>query len=148
MTETPAETTPAGTSGPERCVVVVDRDLPPGLATNAAAVLALSVGARYPDLPGDDLVDADAGVHPGLIPMGLPVLAAPAATLAGLRAAALARDLFVVSFPTAGQQTTDYADFTQTVAATHPDDLTYLGLALCGAAKPVRRLTGGLPLLR
>lgn len=60
------------TTQPERCIIVVDQTLPPGLAANAAAVLPLSIGARFPQLPGHDLVDADSFAHPGLIPIGLP----------------------------------------------------------------------------
>src|SRR5918992_2780684 len=41
----------------ERCVIVVDEDLPAGLAANAAAVLALTLGAREPELVGADFVD-------------------------------------------------------------------------------------------
>ena len=48
----------------ERCVIVVDESLPAGLAANAAAVLALTLGAREPDLVGADFVDADAQPHP------------------------------------------------------------------------------------
>lgn len=44
---------------PERCVIVLDEALPPGLAANAAAVLALSIGGLFPQVPGHDLVDAD-----------------------------------------------------------------------------------------
>ena len=55
-------------SMPERCVIVVDESLPPGLAANAAAVLALTLGAREPALVGADLVDADDRSHPGLFP--------------------------------------------------------------------------------
>ena len=86
---------------PERCVIVVDQALPPGLAGNAAAVLALSVGAAFSQLPGQDLVDADGSRHPGLIPMGLPVLAAPTDRLPDLRTAALDAGLHVVDFPAA-----------------------------------------------
>lgn len=133
---------------PERCVLVVDQSLPPGLAANAAAVLALTVGARLPQLPGPDLTDADGSLHPGLIPMGLPVLAAPADRLGPLRRAALAAELLVVDFPTAGQQTTDYAAFARSVASTPTAGLGYLGVAVCGAGKSIRKLTGGFPLLR
>ena len=133
---------------PERLVVVVDRSLPPGLAANAAAVLALSVGARFPDLPGRDLLDADGVAHPGLLPTGLPVLAAPADLLPALRTAAIEAGLDVLAFPTAGQQTTDYEAFAATVAGTPTAQLTYLALLLGGPAKPVRRLTGGFALLR
>lgn len=133
---------------PERCALVVDANLPPGLAANAAAVLALSIGARYPDLPGLDLVDADGAVHPGLIPMGLPVLSAPTERLGLVRTAALDAGLHVIDFPTAGQQTTDYTAFAASVADTPTAGLGYLGLALCGPSKTVRKLTGGFPLLR
>lgn len=133
---------------PDRYVLVVDESLPPGLAANAAAVLALSLGAGAPHLPGRDVVDADGGVHPGLIPVGLPVLSAPRDRLGALRTAALDVGLHVIDFPVAGQQTTDYDAFAASVAGTPAADLTYLGLALCGPAKPVRRLTGGLSLLR
>lgn len=135
-------------ASPERCVLVLDEALPPGLAANAAAVLALSIGASFPDLPGPTLVDADGAVHPGLIPMGLPVLSAPAQQLGDLRTAALASGVHVIDFPTAGQQTTDYATFAASIANTSTAELAYLGLALCGPSKAVRKLTGGLPLLR
>ena len=59
---------------PERCVIVIDEELPPGLAANAAAVLALTLGAIEPALVGAEFLDADEGAHPGLIPTGLPVL--------------------------------------------------------------------------
>jgi hypothetical protein len=53
---------------PERCVIVVDEALPPRLAANAAAVLALTLGALEPALAGADFVDGDEEAHPGLIP--------------------------------------------------------------------------------
>lgn len=136
------------TTQPERCVIVVDQTLPPGLAANAAAVLALSIGAWFPQLPGHDMVDADGSAHPGLIPMGLPVLSAPADRLTDLRSAAINAGLAVIDFPTAGQQTTDYDAFAGAVAGTPSAELTYLGVALCGPNKSVRKLTGGFPLLR
>ncbi|HTJ98435.1 MAG TPA: DUF2000 family protein, partial [Bordetella sp.] len=59
----------AGFPIPERCVVVVDKQLPAGRAANAAAVLALTIGQRYPALVGQPLVDASGVEHPGLIPI-------------------------------------------------------------------------------
>ncbi len=136
------------TTLPARCVVVVDQALPPGLAANATAVLALSIGARFPQLPGHDPVDADGFAHAGLIPMGLPVLSAPGDRLTALRAAAIDAGLTVIDFPTVGQQTTDYDAFAAAVLGTPSAELTYLGIALCGSNRPVRKLTGGFPLLR
>jgi hypothetical protein len=133
---------------PERCIIVVDQDLPPGLAANAAAVLALTLGAREPDLAGVGFVDGDGQPHPGLIPIGLPVLKAPRAKLGDLRGQAADAGLGVIDFPTLGQQTTDYEAFRSAVAATPAGELEYLGLAVYGAGRPVRRLTGNLALLR
>jgi hypothetical protein len=130
------------------CVIVLDGTLAPGLAANAAAVLALTLGVRSPELVGDDVIDADRQRHPGLIPQGLPVLRAPRAELGRLRAAARAAGLDVVDFPVFGQQTTDYDEFRRHVADTPTDELEYLGIALHGERRTVRRLTGSLPLLR
>ena len=132
----------------ERCVIVVDEDLPAGLAANAAAVLALTLGAREPGLVGADFVDADAEPHPGLIPIGLPVLRAPRIDLVELRRRAAADRVTVVDFPVFGQQTNDYEEFRGMVAATPAAELSYLGVALSGSARAVRRLTGRLALLR
>ena len=132
----------------DRCVIVVDEDLPAGLAANAAAVLALTLGAREPGLVGADFVDADAGRHPGLIPIGLPVLRATRDDLVEIRRSAAVDGVGVVDFPAFGQQTNDYDEFRGMVAATRAADLSYLGVALSGSARAVRRLTGRLALLR
>jgi hypothetical protein len=131
-----------------RTVVVLDRDLPKGLAANAAAVLALTLGARRPALVGADFEDAAGGAHLGLFPAGLPVLCAGAAELRALREAALERGLLVVDMPAFGQQTNDYAEFRAAVARTAPDRLDYLGMLISGPKKPVRAVTGQLALLR
>jgi hypothetical protein len=132
----------------ERCVIVVDEDLPAGLAANAAAVLALTLGAREPDLVGEDFVDADAQAHPGLIPIGLPILRASRDELVELRRRAGADGVSVVDFPVFGQRTNDYDEFRGMVAATPAAELSYLGVAVSGPRRAVRRLTGGLALLR
>jgi Protein of unknown function (DUF2000) len=132
----------------ERCVIVVDEDLPAGLAANAAAVLALTLGAREPGLVGADFVDADARPHPGLIPIGLPVLRASRPELVEIRQRAAADGVGVVDFPVFGQETNDYDAFRGMVAATPAAELWYLGLALSGSRRAVRRLTGRLALLR
>jgi hypothetical protein len=131
----------------ERCVIVVDVDLAPGLAANAAAVLAVTLGATVDGLAGPDLVDADGDVHPGLFEKGLPVLGAPREALPGLRARALAAGLGVIDIPAVGQETNDYEEVRAYVARTATDDLEYLGLALHGPRRAVSRVTGTLRLL-
>jgi hypothetical protein len=133
---------------PMRCVIVLDETLPPGLAANAAAVLAVSLGARAPGLLGGEIADADGSRHPGLIDRGLPILKAPAPELVALRARAVEAGIEVIGFPRFGQATTDYEEFRERVAQTPTAGLDYLGVLLSGPKRAVNKLTGSLALLR
>src|SRR5215217_5829884 len=123
-----------------RCVMVVDEALAPGLAANAAAVLAMTLGTKLPTLIGEAFVDGAGEEHPGLITTGLPVLRATASEFPALRARALAAEVGVVGFPRFGQTTNDYEHFRALVAQT--DAPEYLGLAFYGDGKTLRRITG------
>lgn len=138
----------AAGADPGLCVIVVDEALPPGLAANAAAVMALSLGATAPALVGPGFADADGHPHAGLIDRGLPILRAPAADLLGLRTQARSAGLGVIDLPTFAQQTTDYESFCAQIGRTAAADLDYLGVLVHGPKRAVRRLTGSLPLLR
>ncbi|HEX4214430.1 MAG TPA: DUF2000 domain-containing protein [Candidatus Dormibacteraeota bacterium] len=132
-----------------RTVIVVDRELPTGLAANAAAVVALSLGAALPHLPGGDFTDAAGETHRGLIPFGLPVLGARPSEMARLRReAGEHRDVVVVDFPALGHTTNDYEEFQQRVAGSPAEELLYAGIGLHGPFPVVRELTRRLSLLR
>ena len=133
---------------PRRCVIVIDKALPIGRAANAAAVIALALGNRHPHLSGPDLIDASGHAHPGLIPIGIAVLAANAADLSDVRARALKRSLDVVDFPCQGQQTTDYVEFGARVREVPAEHLAYVGVGLYGPRKDVGRIVGRFPLLK
>ena len=105
----------------ERCAIVVDATLAPGLAANAAAVLAVTLGATVAGLAGPDLVDADGTCIPGLFEKGLPVLGA-GATLARPARAGAAAGVGVIDIPAVGQQTNDYDDVLAHVARTATAD--------------------------
>jgi len=136
-------------NGVLRCVIVVDESLPPGRASNATAMLAVTLGATVAGLPGAALVDADGDVHPGLIPQGLTVLRAPADRVGDLRArAAASEDVGVIDFPTDCQQTIDYDEVRRRVAGIPAANLRYLAILLYGPRRAVSRLTGNLALLR
>jgi hypothetical protein len=130
-----------------RCVIVLDQTLPIGRAANAAAVIALTLGKRHPRLAGPDLVDASGYAHPGLIPIGIAVLAAPVRDLIALRVKALKIDVDVVGFPCQGQQTTDYAEFGARVREVPTENLAYVAVGFYGPRKAVGRIVGRFPLL-
>jgi hypothetical protein len=133
---------------PQRCVAVIDAGLPAGKAANAAAVMALTMGARHPGLVGDALVDCAGNAHPGLIPIGIPVLGAPKDDLPRIRRRAVEAGIEVIDFPIQGQQTNDYAEFRRLMSDTAPDRIEYLGIMLLGAKKKIGRIVGKYALLR
>jgi hypothetical protein len=144
--QTMTSTAPAPRTTATRTVLVIDRELPKGLAANAAAILALTLGVHRPQLIGAGFDDASGTPHLGLIPTGLPVLGAEAGELPALREAARERGLLVVDLPAQAQQTNDYDEFRAAVASTA--ELAYLAILVSGPPKAVRAITGQLGLLR
>jgi hypothetical protein len=131
-----------------RCAIVVDKNLPAGRAANAAAVIALTLGKRNPRLAGRDLIDASGMAHPGLIPIGIAVLAADGEAIREVRAKGMRAGVEVVDFPIQGQETNDYGVFGERVASVPTGDLCYAGVGLFGARKVIGRIVGRYPLLR
>jgi hypothetical protein len=134
----------------EKCAIVIDDVLPAGLAMNAAAVLALSVGDVFGELLlGPDVEDRDGRVHPGITDVPLPILKAGSEVLHGIIAKALAEpDVFLVDFTSAAQAARDYGDYIRSMEATGAEGHVYVGIAVAGKKKAVQRLSGSLPLYR
>ncbi len=133
---------------PERCVIVVDKDLSVGHAANAAAVVALTIGQRHPVLVGEPFVDGSGFAHPGLIPIGITVLSAPENDLSEIRRKGLEARCDIVDFPREGQQTTNYQAFREATAIVNSQAMKYLAIALVGGKKEVNKIVGHLALLR
>lgn len=133
----------------KKCVMVVEAGLPVGLAVNAAAVLAVTLGRKIESIVGPDVADASGGSHVGLVDIPIPVLEAGAGVLGDVRSRAVAMDgLLVVGFTDAARTSRTYEEYTKKMATSASGDLEYLGVALYGDRKLVNKLTGSLPLLR
>jgi hypothetical protein len=130
---------------PERCVIVVDEALTPGKASNAAAVVAFTLGQRHSHLVGASLQESDGTAHPGLIPIGIPVLKATMQQLSELHQKSLVH-CDVVDFPVQGQATTDYDAFLAAVRTLPGNSLQYLAVGLVGPRNRISKLVGGFPL--
>jgi hypothetical protein len=134
---------------PIKWVIVVDRDLRPGLLANAAACLAAAVGKAAPALVGSAGADASGGSHSGLPWTGCMILAATAPIVRVLRAEARAEpDLLVADMTTIAQRVRVYDDYLSELARTEDEDLTYFAVSIAGPRACVDRLTGRFPLLR
>ncbi len=92
-------------------------------------------------------MDGSGYAHPGLIPIGIAVLAASAADLGAVRAKALKSGVDVVDFPSQGQQTNDYGAFGASVRAMCTEDLSYVGVGVYGPRKAVGKVVGRFSLL-
>ncbi len=134
----------------DKCAIVVDGELPVGLAMNAAAVLALSIGNAYGgEVLGPDVKDGDGQTHRAITAAVLPILRADKEILHGIVARAHAEpEVFLVDFTATAQAARDYGDYTENMASTGAADHVYVGVALVGAKKAVNKLTGSLPLYR
>ncbi|WP_369790543.1 DUF2000 domain-containing protein [Rouxiella sp. WC2420] len=131
---------------PERLVIVLNQDLPTGKAANAAAVLAMTLGQRHPELIGEPLEVADGKCYPGLIPLGISVLSASELELTNLLISGGEKGYDMTIFPADGQQTTNYQQFREAVAMQTEQQLVLLGVAIAGEKKGVRKLVGKLAL--
>lgn len=133
---------------PNRCVLVMNNSVSGGHLANAIAVIALTVGRRHPYLVGKPLVDACGISHPGLIPIGIPMLQCDNEQLKELRTKALEKGFDVVDFPKQGQQTKNYDEFLEMMSVANTDELEYLGIAIIGKKNPVNKLTKYCEMIR
>ena len=128
--------------------ILVDADLPPGRATNAAVCVASATAARVGGLLGPDAADADGATHPGLPWIGCTVVAATSEQLATIATKArTSPDVFVADMPAAGQATRVYAEYLSEVGGRAADDLGHLAHSIVGPRNRIDRLVGRLPLL-
>lgn len=132
----------------EKCAIVVDKELPAGLAMNTVAALSLSVGKFVDGIVGDDVKDADGRLHTGITAIPLPVLKADASELRDIVVRAGATDVFLVDFTAVAQSSRSYDEYTRRTAEVPTGELPYIGVAVCGSKAAVNRLTGSLPLYR
>lgn len=135
----------------EKCVMVIDEDLPAGVAANTAAILGITLGKRLPELVGADVTDQSGGAHLGIIEFPVPILRGTRPVLKELREALRRpgfQDLTVVDFSELAQGCKTYDEFIEKMGDAPESTLEYLGVAICGPKKKVNQLTGSMPLLR
>lgn len=136
-------------NAPDKCVIVVDGDLPVGLALNTAAILSLTIGRHVDGVLGDDVKDADGFLHRGITSIPVPILRGDAAALAALvvRAASVP-EVFAVDFTRTAQTSRTYDEYIARMSEIGTDDLPYVGVGLAGPKKAVDRLVGSFSLYR
>ena len=135
----------------QKCVMVIDNELPLGFIANTAAMLGISIGKLHPEMIGSDVTDATGYVHAGISTYPISMLKGDESLLKELRIRLFEPEfsgLTAVDFSDVAQKINVYADFVQKTAETQESDHRYYGIAFFGDKKKVNRLTGMLPLLR
>ena len=133
----------------EKCVIILNENLPLGLLANASAVLAMTIGHKVDKIIGEDIKDASKQTHLGITNSVLPILKTNAKSLSEIyEKAKMLSEILVVDFCDLAQQSKCYTDYTRLLENTKAENLSYLGLALYGSNKKVNSLSGSLPLLR
>ena len=135
----------------EKCVMVIDENLPLGIIANTAAIMGITIGKRMPEVVGVDVTDRTGHEHQGIIEFPVPILKGNPELIKELREKLYEpdfQDLSVVDFSDLAQGCKTYEEFVGKMERTAETDLQYLGLAICGNKKKVNKLTGCMPLLR
>ena len=135
----------------EKCVMVIDEQLPLRIIANTAAVMGITLGKAMPEVVVADVRDESGHTHHGIIEFPVPILRRSPESIKALREKLYEPDfqaLTVVDFSDLAQSCKTYDEFIGRMAQVPESTLQYFGVAVCGAKKKVNKLTGSLPLLR
>ena len=135
----------------EKCVMVIDEQLPLGIIANTAAIMGITLGKKMPEVVGADVTDRTGKQHLGIIEFPVPILKGNAESMKAIREKLYEpefSDVTVVDFSDLAQSCKTYDEFIGKMKDVSEVDLNYFGIAICGPKKKVNKLTGSMPLLR
>ena len=69
----------------EKCVMVIDEQLPLGIIANTAAVMGITLGKAMPEVVGADVRDESGHTHLGIIEFPVPILRGSPESIKALR---------------------------------------------------------------
>ncbi|WP_342754582.1 DUF2000 domain-containing protein [Pantoea sp. MBD-2R] len=132
-----------------RCTIIIDKDLPAGLAINAASVIGISFGRTMENLVGPDMQSLDAVNYPGVIYSPLPVLLAVGDTIQALQHIAEEdADIYAMPFSALAQSCKTYKEYGEKISSVSSDNIELVAIGLIGPKKKIAKLTGNLPLYK
>jgi len=132
-----------------RCTIVIDKDLPPGLAINAASVIGISFGRMIENLVGPDMQSIDDINYPGVIYSPLPVLLASADYIRQLQTTAeIDNEIYIMPFSSLAQSCKTYQEYEERISSVKSENIELVAIGLIGPKKKITRMTGNLPLYK
>ncbi len=133
-----------------KCVLVLDSELPIGLIANTAAILGITLGYKHNSIIGEDVIDASNQCHLGITNIPIPILNGTKEKVKELLEEIrnnYSDDLTMVDFSETAQSCTNYQDYITKVNGCTADAFKYLGIGIYGPVNIVNKLTGSMPLL-
>ncbi|MDE7325776.1 MAG: DUF2000 domain-containing protein [Lachnospiraceae bacterium] len=127
----------------EKCVMVIDENLPLGIIANTAAIMGITLGKKMPKVVGADVYDRSGNKHLGIIEFPVPILRGNVDIIKTIR-----EKLYKPDFSDLAQGCKTYNEFIEKMKKISEIDLNYFGIAICGAKKKINKLTGSMALLR
>jgi hypothetical protein len=132
-----------------KCTIVIDKDLPSGLAMNASSVIGISFGKCIDNIVGPNMKSKDDVNYPGVIYSPLPVLLGSGSYLLDLQSIAEKNeDIFVMPFSSLAQSCRTYDEYDKKLSAEESQHIELAGIGLVGPKKIITKLTGNLPLFK
>ncbi|WP_410578822.1 DUF2000 domain-containing protein [Amycolatopsis sp. lyj-108] len=129
-------------------VIVVNSELPPGRAVNAAVCTAVATAKSVTGLLGDEAVDANGEHYTGLPWVGCSILSADPEKLRAIRAkAAASPGCHVADMPAVAQQIRVYTDFLATMKEIPTEEMDFCAIGIVGPRNRIDKLVGKLPLM-
>jgi hypothetical protein len=119
-----------------RSAIIVDKELPSGLAMNAISVIGISFGKLTSNLVGPDLKSQDDVQYPGVIYPPLPILTSTVSVLHDIQKAMEGEDNCVVMpFRKLAQSCKTYEEYEERLSNTKAKDIQLTGIGIIGPKK-------------
>lgn len=133
-----------------KSVIIIDEELPLGLAMNALSVIGVSLGGALNSFVGPDIYSKDNVKYPGVVNSPLPILKAGKEKLISIHNSFFENNMDVVVFPFSklAQSCRTYTEYESKLSEENHTDLDLSGIGIVGLKSKVNKFTGSLPLYK
>ncbi|MCW2258340.1 hypothetical protein M2263_004431 [Providencia alcalifaciens] len=133
----------------DRCVIVINQNLPLGLAINAASIVGVGIGNKIKQLIGQDLISIDGIDYPGVISSSLPILKATNEMIKKIQIdCSKLEGVYFLPFSLIAQSCKNYDDYVQKLTSAQDQDIQIAAIGLVGKKSKINKLTGNLLLFK